>query len=355
MSVSGLIVLAQAGDGGGLFTNLLLLTIVFIFGSAIVGAVMASRKRDRCLALLDDQHVTMALSDGAVVWGALRVFAHGIEIEYDAPSTSQHGFVKSSYLLYQPEMGGVVAFCRFVGHLTEDEQQRRLRQVEARFRPGRLRRMWRSIRNSFNTVRDAFTKAMNAFIGQMGKVGGKASVAGTQKGELQKIGKSLISEVGYAYEPMLERHIGRPVVIEMMTPTDDDATTVELHGYLAEYSDKYLAVFSVEQPVHETLTLPGDESTDRDDLKIVVDSSSVRVTNSSSIPLVVDALISDAGETRKLGVVLTRASSAQFPRIPGALSLRLHRLQRIDVVCHRSRAVIRHASIDGPSPDGPKN
>lgn len=342
---------ATAPASGGFFTNLLLLTVLFIFVSAIVGAIVARRKRDRCLTLLHDYHITMIKADGHVLWGDLRLFSQGIELEYDTPYRSQQGHIKSSYLLYQPEMEQVVAYCRYVGDLTEDERRARVRQVEARFRPSWVRRIRRSIVNVMNTIRDAFTQSMSAVLGQMSKVGGKSSIA-AQKGEMEKVGKSLLGAVGNAYEPMLERQIGKPIIIEMANPADSDEAHVELRGYLAEYSDKYLAMFNVEQPVQETLTLPCDAGIERDGLVIEVDSVGLRVTNTSPVPLIVDAVISDLGETRELGVVLTRASTARLPRIPGHLSVRLLRVQRIDVICHRSHAVIRHASLEGLPSDG---
>jgi hypothetical protein len=338
-------------SGDGFLTNLLLLTILFIFVSAIVGAIVARRRRDRCLTLLDDYHITMVMADGHVLWGDLRVFSQGIEIQYDAPYRSRQGLIKSSYLLYQPEMDQVVAYCRYVGNLTESEQRTRVRQVEARFRPGWVRRIRRSLVNVLNTIRDAFAQSMNAVIGQMGRVGGKTSVAASQKGEMEKVGKSLLGAVGNAYEPMLERQIGKPIVIEMTSPADPDGKRIELCGYLAEYSDKYLAMFNVEQPVQETLTLPCNDAIERDDLMIEIDSVGLRVTNKSSVPLIVDSVISDLGETRELGVVLTRASTARLPLLPGHLSVRLLRVQRIDVICHRSKAVIRHTSLEALPPD----
>ena len=169
---------------------------------------------------------------------------------------------------------------------------------------------------------------------------------------MEKVGKTLLGAVGNAYEPMLERQIGKPIVIEMSSPADSDGTNIELCGYLAEYSDKYLAMFNVEQPVGETITLPCDDTIERDDVMIEIDSTSLRITNKSSVPLIVDAVISDQGETWELGVVLTLASAAQLPRIPGHLSVRLLRVQRIDVICHRSHAVIRYASLEGLPSDG---
>jgi hypothetical protein len=336
---------SDAGDSV-LFTNLLLVSILFIFASAIIGTIVARRNRDRCLKLFDDYHVTLARAGGRVIWGDLRVFSQGIEVEYDAPGPSQPAALKTSYLLYQHEMEQVVAFCRYVGHLTEDELRTRRHQVEVRFRPGLMRRGRRSVVNVVNTVRDAFAQAMSAVTGQLAKVGGKSSVASSQKGEMEKVGKLLLGTVGNAYEPMLERQIGKPVVIEMASSAVSDGGRTELCGYLAEYSDKYLAVFNVEQPAQETFSLPCDESLEQDGVMIEVGDAGVRVTNTSPVPLVVDAVLSDQGEPHELGVVLSRGSIAELPGVPGRMSVRLLRVERIDVVCHRKWAIIRHASFD---------
>ena len=345
---------AQATGGGtGLFTDVLVLTILLIFVSAIVGAVIARRRKDRCLRLFDDYHVTLGTIDGKVIWGDLRVFAPGLELVYDAPYRTPLGLIKTSYLLYEPESAHILAFTRYVGDLTDAERVERERQVTTRFRPGPLRRAARGLRNLFATVSDAFGQALNAIIGQVSKTGPKAVVG--QKSGMEQVGKTLLGAVGNAYEPMLERHIGKPIVLELASPSDPDTKNTELIGYLAEYSDKYLAVFNIAQPIVETIELNLSEAVERDDLKVEVNENNLTVTNSDDVPLVVDALSSDSGEERELGIVLTHSSKAKLVRIPGVLTLRLLRVQRVDIICPRSQAVVRFASIEELPPDARHN
>ena len=345
--------LAQDGGAEGLFTNVLLLTILFIFLSAIMGAVIARRRRDRCLKLFNDYHVTMAMVDGKVIWGDLHVFAQGFSLEYDAPYQTPAGLIKSSYLLYQPEMGNLLTLCRYVGDLTEYEKQQREQQVLKRFKPNFFRRSMRSIRNIFNTIRDAFSQALGAVIGQMSKTGPKA-LSG-QKSNMEQMGQSLLGAVGNAYEPMLEKFIGKPVVLELSCPADPDTKNIELTGYLAEYSDKYLAVFNIDHPTEEKLELGLDESIEREDLTVEVNENYLTITNLDDRPLVVDALISDDGEKRQLGIVLTHSSRARLSRIEGNLTLKLLQLKKIDLICPRSQAVVRFASMDRLPPDARRN
>lgn len=366
-----------------LFSSVFLWTLLFIFLSAIVGAIISQRRRDRCLRMLDDYHVTLAMDSGRVIWGDLRVFPNGLRLQYDAAYRTAGGLIKSGYLLYGPEMGKLLAICRYVGNLTNDERVKRHRQVMRRFKPGSLRRLWRSIRNLFSTVRDAFNQALSAFIGQVAKTSGSKVVA-TQKGEMEKLGKSLLGVVGKAYEPMLEQLIGKPIVLELASPNDPDTENIEIAGYLAEYSDKYLAIFSITHDAVESFELavpdqrpdepeasteePADEqaageeaadgaattdgqSTDAtpDDnrgVHITVAEYELVVENRREVPLIIDELCSDTGKTRTLGIVLTNAASARLPRIEGALTIRCSRVQEIDLVCPRAHAVVRYASLD---------
>ena len=112
-------------------------------------------------------------------------------------------------------------------------------------------------------------------------------MARSQKGHVEKIGKTLLGAAGNAYEPMLERHIGKPVVLELASPADPNTHTIELSGYLAEYSDKYLALFNVEQPIGRTFVLSATEPSETEGLRIEIDEHGFVLTNLDEVPLVV--------------------------------------------------------------------
>ena len=154
---------------------------------------------------------------------------------------------------------------------------------------------------------------------------------------------------------MLERHIGKPIVLEVNCPADPETQNVELAGYLAEYSDKYLAIFNIDQPIVEKIELDLNEAIERDDLKIEIHENNLTITNLDDVPLIIDALTSDEGEKRKLGVVLTHSAEAKLARIEGNLTLRLLRVAKIDIICPRSQAIVRFASMDQLPPDSRRN
>jgi hypothetical protein len=274
-----------------------------------------------------------------------------VEITYDAPYRTAGGLVKNSYLLYDDEMANVLSISRYIGALSEAEAARRRRQVARRFDPPWYRRALRWLRNMFNTVRDAGSKALSAIVGQFARAR-PGTVVSQSTGEVNQIGQTIITSVGYAYEPMLERHIGDPVVLEMTSPTDPTKRSVELAGYLAEYSDRYVAIFNVDQPMVERFELSGEAGLDRDDLRIEADDLAVTVTNRDDLPLVVESIGSASGERRALSVVLNQGAIARLPRFGAGMTLALCRVRRVDVICPRQYARVRHASGDEVEPQG---
>ena len=67
------------------------------------------------------------------------------------------------------------------------------------------------------------------------------AVAGQQK-SVVGTSKELVEWFGNAYDPILERHIGRHVVLEVQSP---EGETLEYVGVFREYSSDYLEVMDV--------------------------------------------------------------------------------------------------------------
>lgn len=348
------------GAGGGatsVFTNIFWLTIGFIFLTAIFSAVVARRQRDRVLRLMHDFRVTMMLANGATVWGDLWVYPQGLEVRFDSAYRTESGIIKSSYMLYETDANQLLAMCRWACDQTEHERASRREQVERRADPGPMRRFWRGVRNWFNTIRDAFTQAFGAILGTIGKAR-PGGVLQTQQGHVERIGQTLIQSPapGFAYEPMLEKHIGRPVILEMAIPNDPQnprKPSVDLPGYLAEYSKDYVAIFNIDHRPTATLDLPLDESAERDGLKIDVQPRQVTITNLGAVPLVIEALIGKGGGSSPLGIVLLQNCTARLPRPDGAARLRLLRIPHLDIACPRTQARVRHAALNELSTELP--
>lgn len=327
-------------------------TIAFIFLSAIVSAFIRARQRDDCLKLIDDHFITLVMKDGSTVWGDLRVFGRGLQLRYLAPHRTRRGLVKKGYLLYQKEMGEVLAACRFTGQLTPREAAERRQQIERTFDPkfwGRLKRGWR---NTYNTLRDAFTRALGKVIGRVVQVSESKVLSEGQK-DVEGVGKELLQAAGDAYEPMLEAHIGHPVVVEL-TPPGGGSDRVEIGGYLAEYTEHFIALFNVEheagEPFEVEVSIDDPAASMPAEVVAQIDEKDVRLVNRGHDFLIVRYLTRDDGPRQRLGAALPPGAEIRFARPDARFTVELRQVASVDLVCPRQHATVRYM---GPRADAP--
>lgn len=324
-----------------LFNNIFGLTIVFIFLTAIISVIVKLRRKDKCLKLLHDYHVAYLTTTGKVAWGDLVVYSQGIELRFDAPHTTRRGLIKSSAMVYESEMGHYLALCRVEDGLTEKEKRDRRRQIRRSFRPGIHRRFLRWLRNLINTLRDAFNRAFTAILGQLAKARPDSEVLATQQANVSLIGQDLLLAAGNAYEPILEAHIGRPVILKIASTTEPTQQAVELPGYLVDYSDRFVAVFNVEHEPTEVMALTLDASEDRPNVSVVLEGQAVCVTCTGPEVLVVRSF--EAGSERKqLAVPLLPGCTVRLwrPDAQTPVVLTVERTRKVDVVCPRTIATV---------------
>ena len=329
-----------------LLDNSLFITLLFIFVAAVAAVLIKQRKKDKCLKLFHDYHVSYLTVTGQMIWGDLIVFSKGLELAFDAPYRNTGGMLKTSAMIYEPDLANCLAICRTEEGLTDGEKESRRRQVRRAINPGFHRRAWRSFRNLFNTLNDAFSKAFSTVLGQVAKM--KAGPAGptltTHKGSVDQIGQTLLGVVGNAYEPILERHIGKPVVLELASPADPDKKPVELHGYLADCTDKYIAIVNTDHHPIELIELEVTESTERPGVRITLEPAYVAITCTAPDPLVIRNVA--AGEQQyDLGVVLNNGSTLRLTRpADTSVKLTIERTGHLDIVCPRSQAAVHFGS-----------
>jgi hypothetical protein len=347
--MSELIFLAQdeaADAAGGWFglSNIFWLTILVIFVLGIVAAFLRLRQKDKCLKLLEDYHVTYLAGGRTPIWGDLCVAGGGLELVYDAPFVTSRGLAKSTSLIFPDELNGCVAVCRTVHGLTEKEQRSRRRQIRRSFRPGLFRRVARWLRNVINTLRDAFVKTLGMLAGQVTKARPVGAAVGSQKGQVDQLGAELIGVVGNAYEKLLERHIGRPVVLVLNHPAGGDHPPTELPGYLVDYTDRFVAVFNVDHEPVETFELPVAEPVQREGVKVERAGNKVTLACEGEDALIVRSM-SCGATTTDLAVTVLPGTSLRLTVPPGeSVVLSLERTRRIDIVCPRATARVRHGS-----------
>lgn len=365
--------LAQSSPATPSAATLFYLTLVFIFLTAVVTTVATKWARDKCLKLFHGYHITLERARGQTTWGRLKVFPTGVEVVFDHPFVDVRGRKKTSTLFYAPELdGGVLSFFRYAGELDKKSQRRRRKQVRRGFNPGPLRRFRRRVRNVINTLRDAFNAAIGAVVGQYQRLNPGSVVLGTQGGQsVTAIGQTLLGRfAGNAYEPLLEQHLGRPVILEVADPLDPNNKTVQYAGYLADYTQAWIAVFNVEHAVADVIEV-GLPDVDRGDplpplpappplggtaappppaarselgLDVRLDGPRMKVTNAGHDPVVVRRLEREGFEPLTIGMVIPPNGMIDLPaRDARGGRLCVERLRCLDVVAPRKYAVVRHA------------
>lgn len=338
---------AQGDPSGQPWLNLddlFWMTVLGVFALTIIGALVRTRQRDKCLKLLNDHHVTYLPVDREPMWGDLYVASNGLELCFDAPHVNRRGLTKTSTLVFKDELAKCLALCRTVHGLTDEERRDREKQIRRSFRPGPLRRFWRGVRNLTNTLRDAINNTLSMFIGRMTKTGAVGGAVDSQKGRLSEVGSTFISMAGNAYEPLLERHVGKPVILELLIPGTDPPACSEIPGYLVDYSNKFLAVFSLSNEPLEKMSLSVVETTKREGVQIEQSESEFIITCTGQDPLVVQKMTT-GDESVDLAVVLTCGKSLHLTRgSDKPVTFDIDRTRQIDIVCARSRARIRFGS-----------
>jgi hypothetical protein len=352
-------------------STVFLLTILFIFATAIITTVATKWSRDKCLKFFDQYHVTLERTRGQTIWGKLRVFAAGIEMLYDHPYMDARGRRKTSFMIYQQELDQqLLTLLRYHEEMDAKSQERRRQQVHATFNPGPLKRLWRHVRNFVNTLRDAFNTAIGATVGQYQRMNPASSVLATQAGSVTQLGQTLISKFANAFEPLLEQYIGRPVILDVADPIDPNNKSVEYTGYLADYTMNYIAIFNVEHAAGEELwvELPDVEKGDRlpplppppapgapplvlpeplkieHSLAIRVDGIRLKIQNVGSDPVVVRRLERQGFEPLVMGMVIPSSGILDLPARDargGKLCIDIARC--LDVIAPRKFATVRHA------------
>ena len=325
--------------------NLIWLTVFVIFLATLVGIVVRRASRDKCLRLFDDHHITYVQADGRVLWGDLAVSSQGLELRYDAPFVTRRGLVKSSFLVFAQELESCVLLARSVQALTGQERRARERQVQRTFNPSLTTRALRACRNFVDLLRDAITKSMGLFVGALtSSRGALGKAVQSRSGEVDELGQSLVGAVANAFEPLLERNIGRPVVLSFDNPPGAAQPQSEFAGYLVEYTETFLAVFNEDHESEERFEVRAAESEARDDVQIALAEDVLSVTNTGPDALIVDAVAVGAKEIQ-LDCILAPGCSMRVEGVhPGDTTVRLERTRRLDWICPRSRSRVRFGS-----------
>ena len=333
------------------------LTLLFIFVTAILTTVLTKWARDKCLKLFRHYRVTLERARGQTLWGTLKVFSSGVEVTYDHPYIDPSGRRKTSHLFYQSDLDTqVLSLFRYHAHLSDREQRKRLKQVDRTFNPRFFRRVWRSFRNFVNTLRDAFNAAIGAVVTQYQRTN-PASAITTQAGSVTTLGQTILGRFANAYEPLLEQYIGQPVILEVADPLNPNNAVQEYPGYLADYTQHFIAVFNADHSAGDefSVNLPDIEKGDplpprppplsvEHGLAIRIDGPRIKATNANAHALAIMRLEKAGHDAFPLNMLLPPGGTLSLPaRDSRGSRLLCVAVRCLDIIAPRKFAIIRHA------------
>ncbi|OYD17474.1 hypothetical protein CH333_00865 [candidate division WOR-3 bacterium JGI_Cruoil_03_44_89] len=227
------------------------ITIVSIIIFTVVAAFIRGRTRDKCLRDFSNDPVTLEETSGKIIWGELSVVNTGLELIYTTRHKDKSGHDETSYILYKHEYSNIQALIRYHDELNEQKKKEREKELKRTYHPTALRRLERRIQNFFKTVRDSIMDIVNLLIGQAKRTTSVGAVLTSQDKYASKMKKELIGSMGTSFEPLLERHIGKRVVLEL---TKGDKI-FEYPGVLKEYTSDFIEIMDVDYRIKEGKTV----------------------------------------------------------------------------------------------------
>ena len=215
------------------------LPLLLLFFSALMGTALKRRACDHCLKKFNKSRVVLPNGEGVWESGTLRVFAQGLEIDYEKPREESCGKFES-LVLHPSEVGKINYFLRPAPAPDTRAGVEWGRELERIRKPSFLDRVIRANLNFYNMLRDAFGQASQAILGAISKDSSVGKVKNADK-RAAEIGSGLTELVPNAWEPILEKYRGHQVVVERKCKEG----LVKEVGVLEDYSSKYLLVREV--------------------------------------------------------------------------------------------------------------
>jgi hypothetical protein len=338
----------QQGFWSMLADNAVGLTILLIFITAILAALIKSRKRDRVLKSFNGYQVTAVLKDGRRIYGRFVVYPNGVEFDYSLPCNDPSGHVESSFILHQNEFVAVRAFLRLRDRLTPEMLAKRQREVLRYVSPTIFRRIWRFAVIQFAILRDAILQAFSILVGAASRTASTASRFGsvlrTQDKQITQIGSTVMGAITLTNDPILESLFGRSCVVEVK---EGDAWR-EIPCYLKEYSADWLELLRASWPLQETIRLkPAQTEAAAGSFKITLrrDKDDLVLENGEGNN--VEVLRVKVGkETKDLARLEVRPGQQQHlpvsAREDEEVVLELLYLEPADIVVPRGETIVRH-------------
>jgi hypothetical protein len=223
------------------------ITIIFIILATIVAAFVRRKSRDKCLKDFLHDLVTLEETTDKIICGKLRVENTGLEFTYPTNHKEENGDDEASYILYKYEYPNIQALIRYHDELSEGAKKEREKELKRTYHPGVLRKLKRKIQNVFKTVKDSVMEVVNLLISQAKRTTPAGAILTSQDKHISQMQKELMGSSGTSFEPLLERYIGRRVVLELI----NGEKLFKYSGVLKDYTAEFIEIMDIDYTVKE--------------------------------------------------------------------------------------------------------
>ncbi|MCK9554479.1 hypothetical protein M0R36_01465 [bacterium] len=219
------------------------ITIIFIVAATFIGAFIKGRSKDRCLDHFSGAFVTVITKDMKTIWGRLKAEHSSLELFYpDVYRDEKDNHIETSYIIYKNEFAGILMLVRFLGRLNGEEGKKRDIILKKAYHPGFFQRVSRNTRNIFGTIKDSIMEISALFVGKIKTAVPAGKFLSGQEKYVSQIQGQVVSGIGMSYEPVLERHIGKRVVVSYVL----DSKKREFSGILRDYTAEFIELMDTE-------------------------------------------------------------------------------------------------------------
>src|SRR5690606_35545233 len=145
----------------------------------------------------------------------------------------------------------IQALYRYVDELDEEDKQRRERDLRRYFHPGPLVRLGRSTQHFFSLANESMSEGLGMIMGRLKKPA-RRYITDASDEYLKRFSSDVVGSVGSTYDPLLERFVGKKVVVDLM----EDGVAHEHVAIFKNYSPDFYELLDVQFPQHQSLPLP---------------------------------------------------------------------------------------------------
>jgi hypothetical protein len=333
------------GFWGVLLDNAFLLTILFIFLSALFTAILEGYSKDRCLKDFHGFKILLELDKAdKLIWGSLGLYPNGLILTYEDPYQDEEGHIETSYILYNDEWPGISGLYRCSDELDEKDLKRRREEILRTYQPSGFRKICRIMKNLLNKIKDAISKSIGIIVGQFKKASPGSAILKTQDKTITQIGKTFIEKSAAAYDSILESLIGKKVVVE----TIRNGKNLEIPGILKEYSASFLEILSVTRSMDFKIPIISDgPSSEYRNLEINIREGHLNISNRGKNTVKIISLLGE-GFLQDISNEISPSSDMRLKieeSIPQDVKLHVSVSGDVDIILPRSHSRVRHGGL----------